>query len=255
MDSPSQGATDIPMDETSVTDNQLTIAFKQAGIKYVGELEGEKITGTFYQGGGEFPLVLEKTVKTIPGNPDLPSSDEELDKLASLDQGDYRYTVEDYFAKPKASTFRFSPDGKYMSYREKDENGKRHIYVKDVASGEAKRIIEEKEELVRGYGWINNERLVYTMDKGGDENYHVYAVNLDGSNQKDLTPFDGVRAQFSDLLKEDKDHIIIQMNKNNPQVFEPYKINVVSGEMNQLYSNDDPAQSYCGAIILIKMEI
>ncbi len=246
MDSPSQGATDIPMDVTTFENNALTIEYKQAGIKYVGTLNGEKVEGTFYQGGMELPLVLEKTVKTIPGNPKLPSSDEELTQLAAMAGGNFKYTVEDYFARPKASTFRFSPDGKYMSYREKDENGKRHIYVKNIASGEVKRAIEEKEELVRGYGWINNERLVFVMDQGGDENYHVYAVNLDGSDQKDLTPFEGVRAEFSELLKEDKDHIIVQMNKNNPQVFEPYKVNVVSGEMEQLYKNEDAANPIMG---------
>ncbi len=246
MDSPSQGATDIPMDETTYAENELTIIFTQAGIKYIGTSDGAKFTGTFYQGGMELPLVLTKTEKTVPGNPELPSSDDALNKLGAIDVGDYRYTVEDYFAKPRASTFRFSPDGKYMSYREKDENGKRHIYVKEISSGETKRAIEEKEELVRGYGWINNERLVFMMDQGGDENYHVYAVNLDGSNQKDLTPFEGVRADFSNLLKEDKEHIIVQMNKNNPQVFEPYKVNVETGEMQQLYKNEDAANPITG---------
>ncbi len=246
MDSPSQGATDIPMDETTVADNELTIVFKQAGIRYVGKIEGEKIQGTFYQGGGEFPLELNKTIKTIPGNPELVSSDEALDAMTTLDEGDFRYTVEDYFGKPKASTFRFSPDGTYMSYREKDEHGKRHIYVKEIATGEAKRAIEEKEELVRGYGWVNNERLVYAMDKGGDENYHVYAVDINGTNLKDLTPFEGVRANILELLKEDKDHIIVSLNKNNPQVFEPYKVNVVNGEITQLYSNEDAANPIAG---------
>ncbi|MGB5359523.1 MAG: S9 family peptidase, partial [Eudoraea sp.] len=66
------------------------------------------------------------------------------------------------------------------------------------------------------------------------------------SDLKDLTPFEGVRAQFSDLLKDDKDHIIVQMNKNNPQVFEPYKVNVVNGELNQLYSNEDPSNPISG---------
>ena len=246
MDSPSQGATDIPMDETSFVENTLTIAFKQAGLKFVGTPEGELIKGTFFQGPMELPLNLEKTVKTIPGNPDLVSSDAELIALSELDSGDFRYSVEDYFAKPKASTFRFSPDGRYMSYREKDEKGKRHVYVKAVATGEATRAIEEKEELVRGYGWINNNRLVYSMDKGGDENYHIYAVDLDGGNLKDLTPFDGVQAQFSDLLKEDKEHIIVLMNKNNKQVFEPFKVNVTTGALEQLYSNDDPANPIAG---------
>ncbi|MEL6974973.1 MAG: hypothetical protein AAGL29_06200 [Bacteroidota bacterium] len=246
MDSPSQGATDIPMDETSFEEGKLTIAFKKAGIKYVGELKGENLEGTFSQGGMELPLKMEKKEKTSPGNPSLVSSDEELLELAKLDVGDYRYKVEDYFARPKASTFRFSPDGRYMSYREKDENGKRHVMVKEIATGAVKRAIEEKEELVRAYGWISNERLAYLMDTGGDENYHVYAVNLDGSALKDLTPFEGVRAEFTELLKEDKNHIIVSLNKNNPQVFEPYKVNVVTGKMEQLFTNDDPTNPIVG---------
>ncbi|MGB7393514.1 MAG: S9 family peptidase [Pricia sp.] len=246
MDSPSQGASDIPMDETMLENGELTIVFKQAGIKYVGTVEDAKMEGIFYQGEMELPLILEKTENTLPGNPELPSTEEELNELADLDTGDYKYSVEDYFAKPKASTFKFSPDGKFLSYREKDENGKRHVYIKEIATGDIERAIEEKEELIRTYSWINNERLVFSMDQGGDENYHVYAVNIDGSNQKDLTPFEGVRAQFTELLKEDKDHIIVQMNKNNPEVFEPYKVNVVSGEMEQLYKNEDAANPIAG---------
>ncbi len=246
MDSPSQGATDIPMDKTTYENGELTLVFKQAGIKYVGKLKGEELAGTFSQGGQEFPLTLTKTVKTIPGNTALPTSEADLVKLASLDEGNYRYTVEDYFARPKARTFRFSPNGTYMSYREKDDNNKNHVYVKNTATGEVTRAIEEKEELIRGYGWVNDERLVYAMDQGGDENYHLYAANIDGSNQKDLTPFEDVQASFLELLKEDKDHIIISMNKNNKQVFEPYKLNVVTGELKQLYTNDDPANPIMG---------
>jgi hypothetical protein len=40
---------------------------------------------------------------------------------------------------------------------------------------------KRKEELIREYFWINNERLVYTMDKGGNENYQIFATDLDGS--------------------------------------------------------------------------
>jgi dipeptidyl aminopeptidase/acylaminoacyl peptidase len=175
----------------------------------------------------------------LPGNPALPSSEVELKALADYDKGNFKYKVEDYFTRPNASEFQLSPNGKYLSYREKDENMKRHIYIKELATGKSQRIVEEGEELIRGYGWINNERIIYVMDKGGNENYHVFAANIDGSNILDLTPFDDVKVGILNMLKEQKDYIIISMNKNNKQVFEPYKLNVVTGEMEQLYENSD----------------
>ncbi|WP_340063662.1 S9 family peptidase [Ascidiimonas aurantiaca] len=246
MDSPSQGATGIPMDNTFFESNTLTIEFKQAGIKYVAGLEGNQLKGTFYQSGMEFPLVMEKTVNTVPGNPELVTSEADLMALAAIDSLDYRYTVEDYFARPKARSFRFSPDGTYLSYREKDENNKNHVYVKHLETGVVTRVIEEKEELIRGYGWANNSRLVYVMDKGGNENYHLFAANIDGTHQKELTPFEGVRVNILEDLKDDKDHMIISMNKNNPQIFEPYKINIVTGDLKQLFKNEDAENPIVG---------
>ncbi|WP_341215339.1 S9 family peptidase [uncultured Wocania sp.] len=246
MDSPSQGATGIPMDITTFTDNTLTIKFNQAGIKYVGTFAENSITGTFYQGPNEMPLTLNKTVKTLPGNTALPTSDAELEKLANWNPTNYKYSVEDYFARPKARSFSFSPNGTYLSYREKDENKKNHVYVKNLETEEVTRVIEEKEELIRGFGWANDARLIYVMDKGGNEDYHLFAVDVDGKNQKELTPFDGVKVNILNNLKEDKDHMIISMNQNNPQIFEPYKINIVTGELKQLYKNEDAANPING---------
>ncbi|OEK08430.1 peptidase S9 [Flavivirga aquatica] len=247
MDSPSQGATGIPMDETTFIDNTITIKFNQGGIKYTGKLKENIITGTFYQGGMKLPLSLSKTVKTLPGNIALPTSNEELAKLSNWKISNYKYNVDDYFAKPKASSFSFSANGTYLSYREKDENAKNHVYVKNLETNEVKRVIEEKEELIRGFGWANDNRLIYIMDKGGNENYHLFAVNIDGTNQKELTPFNGVKVNIIEILKEDKNHMIISMNKNNRQIFEPYKINIDTGNLEQLYKNEDlanPINSY-----------
>ncbi|MBD0831994.1 S9 family peptidase [Aestuariibaculum sediminum] len=247
MDSPSQGSTGIPMDFTSFENDTLTVLFASAGLKYVGLLKNNSITGILYQNGLELPLSLNKTMRKLPGNTSLPSSKEELNALGNSDIGNYKYAVNDYFAKPKASAFSFSPNGNYLSYREKDDKLKNHVYVKNLKTNETVRVIEEKEELIRGFGWANNNRLIYIMDKGGNEEYHLFAVDLDGNNQIELTPFEGVKVNILKLLKEDKDHMVISMNQNNPQVFEPYKINIVSGEINQLYKNDDdsnPINSY-----------
>jgi dipeptidyl aminopeptidase/acylaminoacyl peptidase len=239
LDVPVQGAVGIPLDKTEVKGVEISITSTKMGITFKGQLKDKTIEGNFKQSGMDLPLTLTKFESKLPGNIKLPSSNEELLALRNFDKGNYKYKVSDYFAKPKASGFKLSPNGQFLSYREKDDKNKRHIYVKNIKTGETKRAIEEKEELVRDYGWINNERLYFAMDKGGDENYHIYAVNLDGSNLKDMTPFDGVTASITNILKEQKDYIIISMNKNNKQVFEPYKLNVVTGDLVQLFENKD----------------
>ncbi len=246
LDVPMQGAAGLPMEKTEFAEGKIKITSSQMQMAFEGEVKGETIEGTFTQMGNAMPLTLNKFENKLPGNPSLVSTQEELAKLAAYDKGDYKYKVADYFAKPKASSFQLSPNGEYMSYKEKDANGKNHVYVKDIATGDVKRAIEEKDELIKGYGWINDERLVFMMDQGGNENYHLYATNLDGSNTKDLTPFEGVQAQIINGLKEDKDHVIIQMNKNNRQIFEPYKLNVVTGEMVLLFENKDLAEPIQG---------
>ncbi len=184
--------------------------------------------------------------KELPGDTSLPSTSEELAKVAALDKGTYKYSIEDYFSKPKQSQFKFSPDGKYFSYREKDEKGKKHLYVQNTETQETVKVLAEGEELIRGYGWINDKRLIYVKDQGGDENYQLFGIDLDGSNQKSLTPFDGVKVNILNSLPEQDDFMIIQMNKNNPQIFEPYKINVNTGEMDQLFENTDVANPIAG---------
>ncbi|AJH14270.1 S9 family peptidase [Myroides profundi] len=241
LDLPSQGAMGIEATNIVFKEANLSFSVSAMGMSFAGEYIEDRIEGKMNQMEQELPLVFEKTVITLPGNPSLVSTEEELSVLANKEQGEYKYKVEDYFQRPTSSGFQLSPNGKYLSYREKDEKNKRHVYVKEIETGNIIRVIEEGEELVRGYGWINDDRLAYVMDNGGDENYHIYAVNVDGTNNIDLTPFEKVQAGILNMLKEQKDYIIITMNLENAQIFEPYKININTGEYVKLFTNDDPS--------------
>ncbi|MCF6131450.1 alpha/beta hydrolase family protein [Flavobacterium wongokense] len=64
MDSPSQGAKDMPTTKTSFIDNQLIIDASNFGITFKGKFENETITGSFLQGGASFPLTLSKNKGT-----------------------------------------------------------------------------------------------------------------------------------------------------------------------------------------------
>lgn len=174
----------------------------------------------------------------LPGDPALVSTKATFENLISYDKGNFKYRVEDYFARPKASQFKISPDGQYLSYKEKDNDSKNHVYVKDLKTGKITKALEEKNDLIKSYGWLDKKRLFYTEDRGGNENIHLYAADVDGKNLKDLTPFEGITLNSVRIIK-DTPFVIVTMNKNNKQIFEPFKINFNTGEMTQLYENRD----------------
>ncbi len=183
---------------------------------------------------------------SLPGDTSLPTSETDLVKLGELETGACRYAVEDFFTKPAASAFQLSPNGRYLSFKKRNDQGKTDLWLQDTETQEEHLLLAEGDEVIRGYGWLTDERLVYMKDSGGDENYHIFAIDADGSNDKDLTPYDGVKTQIQNLLKDDPEHIIILMNKDNPQLFEPYRLNVTTADIEKLYTNDDMTQPIAG---------
>ncbi|NTV84945.1 MAG: S9 family peptidase, partial [Bacteroidales bacterium] len=77
-----------------------------------------------------------------------------------------------------------------------------------------------------------------------DENFRLYGVNADGSNPICYTDFEGVRTEIIDDLPEFPDFVIIGMNKRNPQVFDPYRLNLKTGDMEMLAENPGNIQGW-----------
>lgn len=247
LDVPAQGASGIELDSVVLQDETVTIKSAKLQMTYTGTLIENGIKGTYQQMGQELPLTLTKTVKTKPGNTALPSTEAELDKLAAKETGNYKYSVEDYFTTPEAFSFKLSPNGKYIAYMKRRKTGERDLYLKKTATQKETLLKKQEEDLIRGFSWANNDRILYLQDKGGDENYHVYGVDVTGNNDKELTPFEGVRVNIIESLKEDEDHVIVQMNKDNLQQEEPYRLNINTGEVTKLYTvqaGDPPVAGY-----------
>jgi dipeptidyl aminopeptidase/acylaminoacyl peptidase len=177
----------------------------------------------------------------LPGDTSLPSSKEELERLIGREEGQYKYSVEDFFRNPDRTGFQLSPMGDYLAYAGPYQR-RQNIFVQHVDGGEPTRLTSETERDIAGYFWANNNRIVYVKDSGGDENYQLFAVDRNGDNPRELTPFEGVKINLIDELEDQEDELIIGMNKNNPMLFEPYRINVQSGEITQLAANDNPAE-------------
>ena len=144
--------------------------------------------------------------------------------------------MKDFFRNPTRVAYSLSPNGEYLAFMQPWET-RLNVFVEKIGSGKAVRVTSAKERDIAGYAWKGNNRIVYIQDTGGDENYRLYAVGSDGSNPKDLTPFEKVRAQIIDRLEQDDDEILVGLNKRVPQVFDVYRINVNTGEMQMVGEN------------------
>jgi len=144
--------------------------------------------------------------------------------------------MKDFFRNPESAVFGLSPDGSHLAFLKPWEN-RLNVHVQKIGEEESTCITGATERDIAGYFWANNNRIAYVQDTSGDENFRLYAVNIDGSDLKELTPFEKVRVELIDRLKNDDEHILISMNKRNPRVFDVYRININSGKMNMIAQN------------------
>ena len=144
--------------------------------------------------------------------------------------------MEDFFRNPEKSSFNISPNGNHIAYM-KPWKSRMNVFVMDMITKKEARLTSSQERGIYGFAWLTNKRIGYIKDEGGNENMHFYAVNIDKSNEIDLTPFENVQARIIDDLEDDPNHIIIGLNKRNPQIHDPYRINVNDGKMDMIAEN------------------
>lgn len=144
--------------------------------------------------------------------------------------------LRDFFRNPEQYSFSLSPKGDYFAFLAPWKN-RLNIFVQKVNETESKRITSVTDRDLAGYFWASNNRIVYLRDQAGEENFHLFAVNIDGSKPIELTPFPGVRAEVVNLLKENDREMIISLNQRDPTVFDVYRINVETGELTLVAEN------------------
>ena len=145
--------------------------------------------------------------------------------------------MRDFFKNPVSRGYELSPDGQTISFLQPWES-RLNIWIRPVAGGEAKRLTSEKDRDIQEYAWKENGYLIYGQDTKGDENFHLKRVDVKTGDVKDLTPFPKVRAELIDDLEDvSETDIIATMNKRNPELFDAYRINVVTGEMKMVAEN------------------
>lgn len=144
--------------------------------------------------------------------------------------------LRDFFKNPVKTSYQVSPNGKYISYLAPHIE-RLNIFIQELGKDESVRITNVTERDIASYMWGNDDTILFARDNAGDENFHLFSVDTTGSNLKDLTPFEKVRVNVVDELEDSKTDILIEMNKRNPELFDVYRLNFITGEMNMIAEN------------------
>ena len=152
-----------------------------------------------------------------------------------------------FFGDPEIAGAQISPDGKRVSFR-KPYNGVMNIWVKKPSQpfDAATPMTADTERPVMGYFWTQDSRyILYVQDKGGDENYHVYAVDPKGKAGKDgvpeardLTPIEGAKAQIYAVPEATPNRILVGLNDRDPAMHDVYRLDIDTGERTLVIQND-----------------
>ena len=144
--------------------------------------------------------------------------------------------MRDFFRNPEKTGFKLSPNGEYLSFLMPWEH-RLNIFVQKIGEAQATRITASTQRDITEYLWANDQRLIYLMDRNGDENYRAYGVDRDGSGFKELTPFENVRVRIIDEREDIKEELLIGMNKRNPKFFDAYRLNIYTGDLKLVGEN------------------
>ncbi|MES2126275.1 MAG: S9 family peptidase [Pseudomonadota bacterium] len=151
-----------------------------------------------------------------------------------------RYTIEQFMATTSIRDASFSKDEKQILFSS-NETGIFNAYVMPVAGGKPVALTRSATDSTYAVGFFRtDERILYTRDKGGDENNHLYVRNPDGS-EKDLTPGDKLKAIFFGW-RPDGQAFYALTNERDPKFFDLYRYDALSLERTLVYKNESGMQ-------------
>ncbi|WP_137681109.1 S9 family peptidase [Aurantiacibacter suaedae] len=143
------------------------------------------------------------------------------------------------FGNPTRAGGKISPDGKWVSWMAPHEGVMNVWMAPSDDPDNPRRMTSATERPIPAYFWSpDSTSLLYIQDKGGDENFLLYQVNVESGEERCLTPFENTRAQVVGASDTIKDTILVGINNRDPRFHDVHKLNLKTGEMELVYENN-----------------
>ncbi|OZM71099.1 S9 family peptidase [Amycolatopsis antarctica] len=154
--------------------------------------------------------------------------------------------VEDFLRPPERTGATISPDGTRLAFLAPWKN-RLNVWIQDLDSdAEARCVTADETRTVQDYRWTDDPRwLLYLQDDGGDENWHIFRVDLDdpGADTVDLTPFPGSRVLDLQLPPQRPGTAIVQLTGREGIAVELHELDIATGELTLLSGDVDAVKA------------
>jgi dipeptidyl aminopeptidase/acylaminoacyl peptidase len=158
----------------------------------------------------------------------------------SCQKSDYKevnkYTIEQFMNTTGIGGSSFSSDESKILYTA-DASGIFNSYTIPISGGEPTQITHSDSNSIFSISFFpHDDRILFRADKNGNEIYHIYLLNEDGTIQ-DLTPGENARSTFYGWSFDDKS-FYYGNNKRDARFMDIYEMEIESFESNLLFQND-----------------
>ena len=86
--------------------------------------------------------------------------------------------------------------------------------------------------------WTPDGRtILYRADPAGNQNWHIFALEIASGQSRDLTPFAGIQASILQLSPTKPNEALIAMNRRDPRYSDVFRANLKTGSLELLEEN------------------
>ncbi|MBA4142385.1 MAG: S9 family peptidase [Nitrosospira sp.] len=147
-----------------------------------------------------------------------------------------RYSIEQFMATTSILGASFSADEKRILFSS-NQSGIFNAYTLPVDGGATEPLTRSTVESTFAVSFFpHDDRVLFTRDRGGDENLHLFVLERDGT-EKDLTPGERLKAQFIGW-RPDGSAFFVSSNERDARFFDLYRYDAQTYARSLLYRNE-----------------
>ncbi len=156
------------------------------------------------------------------------------------------YPRESFFSNPERANACLSPDGLRLSWVAPTADGVLNVWVQTLGREDARAVTSWHDPGVVAYYWTgDSRRILFLADQAGDENAHLFSVELEGGPARDLTPYPGVRATNLVVNEGHPGAVLIGLNRRTPRLFDMYRVDLATGTASLEAENPGDVVEWC----------